>query len=144
MGGNVKHNPALAQLSHVALFSACSTKELELIAGATTQLRFAAGQEIAREGTAGHEFIVIVEGKARVTIGGKEITILGPGEFFGEIALLDDGPRTATVVAETDILAEVIGQREFSGVVTGSPQLAKKLLVGLARRLRAADLQLAN
>jgi CRP/FNR family transcriptional regulator, cyclic AMP receptor protein len=131
-------------LKRVALFSACTRKELELIAGATTELRFPAGETLARQGQNGHEFMVIVEGTARVDISGQTVATLGPGDFFGEIALLDGGPRTATVVAETDLVAEVIGQREFTGLVEDSPQLAKKLLVGLARRLRAADLQLAE
>lgn len=129
-------------LKSVALFSACTRKELELIAGATTELRFPAGETLARQGQNGHEFMVIVEGTARVEISGQTVATLGQGDFFGEIALLDGGPRTATVVAETDLVAEVIGQREFAGLVEDSPQLAKQLLVGLARRLRAADLQL--
>lgn len=134
----------LDQLKRVALFSACTDKELELIAGATTQLRFPAGEVLARAGDSGHEFVVIVEGAARVDIGERTIATIGAGEFFGEIALLDGGPRTATIVAETDLVAEVIGQREFNTLVEGSPHLAKNLLVGLARRLRAADVQLVK
>jgi len=136
--------PAIEHLKHVALFSACTTKELALISTACTQLRFSAGEVLAREGAHGHEFIVIVDGKTSVSIGGVEIAMLAPGEFFGEIALLDGGPRTATVVAETDVVVEVIGQREFDTVVAGAPHLAKNLLVGLARRLRAADVQLTR
>jgi CRP/FNR family transcriptional regulator, cyclic AMP receptor protein len=134
----------IEHLKSVALFSACTRKELELIDGATTELRFPAGETLARQGENGHEFMVIVEGTARVEIGGQTVATIGPGEFFGEIALLDGGPRTATVVAETDVVAEVIGQREFAGLVEDSPHLAKKLLVGLARRLRAADVRLAE
>ncbi len=141
----MKHNrAAIEQLKGVALFSACTTKELELIAGATTQLRFPAGQVLAREGDNGHEFIVIVQGTARVDIGDRQVATIGAGDFFGEVALLDGGPRTASIVAETELVAEVIGQREFSALVESSPHLAKKLLVGLARRLRAADVQLAH
>ena len=131
-------------LKRVALFSTCTDKELALIASTTTELRFTAGRVLAREGERGHEFMVIVDGKARVDIGGHEVATLNPGEFFGEIALLDGGPRTATVTAETDVVAEVIGQREFSGVVSSAPHLARKLLVGLACRLRDADLHLAH
>jgi CRP-like cAMP-binding protein len=134
----------IEHLKLIALFSACTRKELELINGATTELRFAAGEKLARQGENGHEFMVIVEGTARVEIGGQVVATVGPGEFFGEIALLDGGPRTATVVAETDVVAQVIGQREFAGLLEDSPHLAKKLLVGLARRLRAADVQLAG
>jgi CRP-like cAMP-binding protein len=88
--------------------------------------------------------MAIVDGTARVDIGGRTVATIGPGEFFGEVALLDGGPRTATVVAETDLVTEVIGQREFAGLVEDSPHLAKLLLVGLARRLRAADVLLAG
>jgi CRP/FNR family cyclic AMP-dependent transcriptional regulator len=135
---------ATEQLKNVALFSACTRKELELIAGATTELRFPAGATLAQQGANGHEFMVIVDGTARVEVGDQSVATLGPGDFFGEIALLDGGPRTATVVATTDLVAEVIGQREFAGLVEDSPHLAKKLLIGLARRLRAADVLLAE
>jgi CRP/FNR family cyclic AMP-dependent transcriptional regulator len=135
---------SIEHLKQIALFSACTTKELELIDAATTELRFPAGETLARQGENGHEFMVMVEGTARVEIGGRSVATIGPGDFFGEIALLDGGPRTATVIAETDLVAEVIGQREFAGLVEDSPHLAKKLLVGLARRLRAADVQLAG
>jgi CRP-like cAMP-binding protein len=137
-------NPGIEALKHIALFSACSDRELALIVGATTPLRFEAGAVLAQEGKQGHEFMVIVEGKARVEAGGNTLATLGQGDFFGEVALLDGGPRTASVVAETDVLVEVIGQREFDGVVEGAPHLAKKLLIGLARRLRDADIQLTR
>ena len=135
---------ATDQLKSIALFSACTRKELELIAGAATQLNFPAGEVLARQGANGHEFMVVVSGTARVEINGQTIATLGPGEFFGEMSLLDGGPRTATVVAETDVVVEVIGQREFGALIEDSPHLAKKLLIGLARRLRAADVRLAE
>jgi CRP-like cAMP-binding protein len=135
---------ATDQLKGVALFSACTPKELELIARATTQLQFPAGTTLARQGENGHEFIVVEEGTARVEIGGQDVATIGPGDFFGEVALLDGGPRTATVVAETDLLVDVIAQREFAGLLDEAPHLAKKLLIGLARRLRAADVRLAE
>ena len=132
------------QLKSVALFSACTRDELELIARATTQLRFPAGTTLAQQGENGHEFIVVVEGTARVEIGGRNVATIGAGDFFGEVALLDGGPRTATVVAETDLVVEVIAQREFAALLEDAPHLAKKLLIGLARRLRAADVLLAE
>lgn len=132
------------QLKSVALFSACTRDELELIARATTQLQFPAGTTLAQQGENGHEFIVVVEGTARVEIGGRTVATIGAGDFFGEVALLDGGPRTATVVAETDLVVEVIAQREFAGLLEDAPHLAKKLLIGLARRLRAADVLLAE
>ena len=135
---------ATDQLKSVALFSACTRDELELIARTTTQLRFPAGTTLAQQGENGHEFIVVVEGTARVEIGSRTVATIGAGDFFGEVALLDGGPRTATVVAETDLVVEVIAQREFAGLLEDAPHLAKKLLIGLARRLRAADVLLAE
>jgi CRP/FNR family transcriptional regulator, cyclic AMP receptor protein len=141
----MKHTkPAIEHLKRVALFSACTNKELEHIDSATTELRFAAGQVLAREGEYGHEFLVIVEGQVTVSIDGRAVATLAPGEFFGEISLLDRGPRTATVTADTEVVAEVIGHREFDAVIADAPPLAKNLLVGLARRLRAADIQLTS
>jgi len=133
----------LFELRNVALFSACTDKELEIIARATTRLRFDAGAVMAREGHPGHEFMAIAEGRARVEINGRTIAVLEVGDFFGEIALLDGGPRTATVVAETEVVADVIGQREFEAIVERAPHMARRLLVGLAQRLRAADFQLS-
>lgn len=139
-----RNRSATEQLKRVALFSACTRDELELIDSATTELRFPAGKTLARQGETGHEFVVIVEGRARVEIGDQTVATIEAGDFFGEIALLDGGPRTATVTAETDVVAEVIGQREFAALIERTPHLAHKLLVGLARRLRAADIQLAE
>ncbi len=135
-------DPTIEVLRHVTLFSACTDKELALISSRMTKYHARAGDVLTREGRIGHEFVVIVEGAATVVAGGRTIATLGPGDFFGEIALLDNGPRTATVVAETDLVAEVSSQREFVELVAGAPRLARNLLVGLARRIRAVDLQL--
>jgi CRP/FNR family cyclic AMP-dependent transcriptional regulator len=139
-----RRNPAIDKLRQVTLFSACTNEELALISSRTTEHHSQAGDVLASEGRIGHDFVVIVEGTAKVLVADHEIARLGPGDFFGEIALLDDGPRTATVVAETDLVAEVSSQREFAELIAGAPNLAKKLLIGLARRLRAADVQLAS
>src|SRR5881396_119423 len=90
-------------LAKVPLFSGCSKRELAVIAQAAKEVRHKAGTVIAREGEYGIGLFLILEGKCRVTIGGKEKAILGPGDFFGEIALIDGGPRTATVTAITDV-----------------------------------------
>lgn len=139
----VKHDRANTDhFKQISFFSACTPKELDLVSRAATQITFAAGQVMAVEGRVGHELIVIVSGSARVTIDGHDIATLTAGESFGEIALLDGGPRTATVTAETDVVAEVIGHRELEALLLDSPHVARSLLVGLARRLRAADVQL--
>jgi CRP-like cAMP-binding protein len=139
----MRHRSAqIFELRNVALFSACTDKELELIARSTTRLCFDAGTVMAREDHQGNEFVAIVEGRARVEKRGQLLATLREGDFFGEIALLDGGPRTASVIAETDVVAEVIGRREFAGLVETAPHMAKRLLVGLASRLRAADFRL--
>jgi CRP/FNR family cyclic AMP-dependent transcriptional regulator len=141
---DMKRPAAIDQLRQVPLFSTCTKAELEMILGATTQLTFTAGDILATEGARGHEFMVIDDGRARVEIGGQLISELGPGDFFGEIALLDGGPRTATVIAETDFVAEIISERDFDGLVARSPALDRKILVGLARRLRQADVRMTS
>lgn len=131
----------LEHLASVPLFAACTKKDLRLIARRAEDVRVRAGREIVREGTPGHEFFVIVDGKAAVRRKNKKVATLGRGDFFGELALLDRAPRNATVVAETDMELLVLGQREFSGLIDEVPGLAHKILSGLARRLRDADLK---
>ena len=141
----MKHNKAVIEhLRQIKFFSACQPAELEQVARVATEIHFPAGDVLAAEGRIGRELIVIISGRARVSIGGKDIAMLSDGECFGEISLLDDGPRTATVTAETDVAAEVISQREFSTLLSTSPGVARSLLVGLARRLRAADVELVG
>ena len=135
-------DPTIERLRRIPLFSACTDDELALISSGTTEIHAKSGDVLAREGTTGREFVVIVEGTAKVLVADREVAVLGPGDFFGEIALLDNGPRTATVVAETDLVADVSGHQEFAALIEGAPTLARKLLVGVAQRLRAANLLL--
>ena len=131
-------------LTEIPLFSACSKRELQTVSGLTTALTIAAGKVITSEGQPGREFVVILDGKATVSINGTEIATLGRGDFFGEIALLDGGPRTATVIANTDLVARVISHAEFSQMLEDVPTMARKLLVGVAARLRDADVHLTH
>jgi CRP-like cAMP-binding protein len=131
-------------LAEIPLFSACSKRELQTVSGLTTALTIPAGKVVTSEGQPGREFVVILDGKATVSIHGTEIATLGRGDFFGEIALLDGGPRTATVVAETDLVARVISHAEFSQMLEDVPAMARKLLVGVAARLRDADVRLTH
>ena len=101
------------RLRKIPLFAACSKDELQQIAAAASTLTFPAGTVLAREGDVGREFMVIDDGTADVVIGGAVVNQLGPDDSFGEVALLDGGVRTATVVASTDVVAYVIEQREF-------------------------------
>ncbi|MDQ1748300.1 MAG: family transcriptional regulator, cyclic receptor protein [Frankiaceae bacterium] len=123
-------------LGHVPLFSACSDKELDRLARHAEIVEFAAGDTLMAEGQPGQEFFVIVDGEVGVTSGDKTLAKLGPGAYVGELALLDPGPRTATVTALRDTAAVLLGSREFYAAVDESPSLARKLLAGMAHRLR--------
>jgi CRP-like cAMP-binding protein len=129
----------LDHLAQVRLFRACSRKELTTIGRASDEVRVAAGKTIVEEGQTGHEFFLILEGNATVQRNGRKVATLGPGDYFGELALLDRGPRNATVKADGDMEILVLGQREFSGVLDEVPTIAHKLLASMATRLREAD-----
>ena len=129
----------IEHLSKVRLFAACSNKELGIIGRASDEISVAPGTELVAEGTSGHEFFLILEGQAAVKRNGRKIATLGAGQYFGEMALLDRGPRSASIVAETPMELLVLGQREFSAILDEVPGLAHKLLTIMAGRLREAD-----
>ena len=129
----------LEHLANVRMFSSLSKKELGLVSRAADVATIKSGSEIVKEGTTGHEFYLILSGEAAVKRSGRKIATLGPGSYFGELALLDRGPRSATVIADSDVKVAVIGQREFLGILDQVPALAHKLLVSMATRLREAD-----
>ena len=134
----------VAALKKLPLFSGCSRDELAQIAAAASTLSFPAGTVLARAGDVGREFMLIVDGTAEVEVNGAVVNRVGPGDAFGEVALLDGGLRTATVTATADVVAHVIEQREFSVLLFDSPSITRKLLVGLAKRLRATEQRLAQ
>jgi CRP-like cAMP-binding protein len=123
-------------LSQVTLFSACTDKELDRLARHAELVDFRAGEVLMTEGEPGHEFYVVVDGELGVTSGGQTVAKLGAGSYVGEQALLDPGPRTATVTALRDTQAVLLSSREFYAAVDDVPGLARKLLQGMARRLR--------
>jgi len=129
----------LDHLAQVRLFSAFNKKELTLIGKASDEVGVPAGKTLVTEGTPGHEFFLILNGEASVRRNGRKVATLKDGQYFGELALLDRGPRNATVVAETPMQLLVLGQREFSGILDEVPGLAHKLLTIMAARLREAD-----
>lgn len=129
----------LTHLANVQMFSSLNKKELALVSRAADVVKVKAGKEIVTEGTAGHEFYLILDGEAVVKKGNRKIATLGPGQYFGELALLDRGPRSATIVAGTDVELVVIGQRELMAVLDAVPAVAHKLLVSMAARVRDAD-----
>jgi CRP/FNR family transcriptional regulator, cyclic AMP receptor protein len=127
-----------AELGNVPLFSGCSQRELQVVARAVREIDHRAGTVIAREGEPGIGLFVITEGTASVSIGGAKKGMLGAGEFFGEIALLDGGPRTATVTAETDVKLLGLTEWVFRGLIQQNPSIAIKTLQAMAARLRNA------
>jgi CRP-like cAMP-binding protein len=134
-----KKDQYLEHLGNVPLFSACSKKELQTIARASDDVQVPAGKVLVEEGKPGHEFFLILSGNASVKRGKREIAKLSTGQYFGELALLDRGPRSASVIAKDDMEVLVLGQREFAGVIDEVPTLAHKLLTSMAQRLREAD-----
>jgi CRP/FNR family cyclic AMP-dependent transcriptional regulator len=106
-------------IKKVPLFEECSRRELEQVASAADEIDLNEGKELMREGDRGREFFVILEGTADVTQGGEKINSLGPGDFFGEIALLREVPRTATVRAVQDLRLFALERDDFIAAVTG-------------------------
>jgi len=131
-------------LSGVPLFSELSTKELNAIAGAAKEISHRAGSVLAREGETGIGFFLITDGTAKVTVGGRGRATLRPGDFFGEISLLDGGPRTATVTAETSITMLGLTQWVFKRLIEQHPSIASKMLKVMAQRLRASSKDLTH
>lgn len=127
----------VARLANVPIFSGCSKRELALIARSAKTVAHRKGTVIAREGEPGVGLFVILEGECEVTVGGRRRARLGPGDFFGEIALLDGGPRTATVTALTDVTLAGITGWVFRGLITEHPRIALKTLEAVAGRLRS-------
>src|SRR5205823_8041590 len=117
----------------------CTKRELEAIGGSIKEVRHPEGRVIAAEGDTGIGFFLIVEGTASVTVGGKPRGKLGPGDFFGEISLLDHGPRTATVTATTPIRMLGLTAWAFKHLVDQHPRIALNMLKVVAARVRGAS-----
>jgi CRP-like cAMP-binding protein len=133
-------NRKVETLKRAPLFSDLSKKELTLLARMSDDLEVEAGTVLCKEGQIGREFFLIVEGKVEVTRKGKAVRRRGGDEFFGEIAVIEDVPRTATVTAKTPVRVIVLTSRDFRRLVEASPSVETKVLRSLARRL----LELSN
>jgi CRP/FNR family transcriptional regulator, cyclic AMP receptor protein len=132
--------PPLRLLELVPLFSGLSRAQLSRVADLAQEVSYGSGRMIVRTGTPGLAFYVIVEGQAKVIRGkissAKGQASLGPGDFFGEMALLDGGPRSASVVAQTPITTVRIERAPFRRMLKDEPDIALKLLEGMAVRMR--------
>ncbi len=131
--------PKALDLKSIWLFSACTTSELRRIRSSLDEVQVPPGKVLVEEGRIGLEFFLIVDGKAAVTRNGRKVATLGRGDYFGELALLDRRPRSASVVSETDMDLLVLHQRQFNSLLDSVPTIARKLLAAMANRLREAD-----
>ena len=122
-------------LKGAPLFESLSRKDLTQLARVSEDLEVEPGKVLCREGDIGHEFFVIVEGEIKVTRKGRRLALRGGGDFVGEIALLDDVPRTATVTAETPVRLFVLTRKDFRHLLDENPRVERKVLGALARRL---------
>lgn len=123
------------RLEDVALFSKLSKKELESLAQWTDEVAVPEGHELAAQGRFAHEFFVIEDGTAEVRKDGETIAELGPGDFFGEIGLLETDRRTASVVATTPMSVIVMAQREFKSMEHDMPAVAERIRAAIRARL---------
>jgi CRP-like cAMP-binding protein len=129
----------LDHLRKVPLFSSLSNRDLEKVARATDELTLPEGHILTDQGQTGREAFILVSGTATVRRNGKKVASLGPGSVIGELSLLDHGPRTATVITDTEADVLVIDQRHFIGVLEEVPALSHKLLATLASKVREFD-----
>jgi CRP-like cAMP-binding protein len=126
-------------LRRVQLFAGCTNRELERIAKSGDEVTMTAGTLLAEQGATGREAFIVLDGSVTVKRNGRKVTSLGPGSIVGELSLLDHGPRTATLVCETDSSIFVISQRHFLAVLDDVPTIGHKLLASLAGRIRELD-----
>ena len=126
-------------LQNVQLFSTLEEEDMEELARQLHERRFPEGGEVTTEGSTGAGFFVIAAGNAEVLVGGEHRATLGPGDYFGEVALIDDGIRSASIVAATDLLCYGLTPWEFRPFVEEHPKVAWALLQALARRIRESQ-----
>ncbi len=131
--------PLATDLKSIWLFSGCTNAELRKIRASLDEVQVPADKLLVEEGRVGMEFFIIVDGTAAVTRSGKKVATLGANDHFGELALLDRRPRSASVQSETPMDLLVLSQRQFNTLIDSVPTIARKMLAAIARRLREAD-----
>ena len=142
MASTMGTQATIDRLQTVDLLRDCTHAQLEEVARLAERVQVGDGEVLAREGRIGREFFLILSGSVAVTQRGRRVNTLGPGDFFGELAAMDPGPRNATVTALTDLDVLIIGPREFSAMAA-IPGFRDALFRGMANRLRAVDARLA-
>lgn len=135
----VAQDEKMGHLEDVPLLEGCTRGQLREVARISRVLEVPAGSVLTRAGEPGEEFFFIIDGRARVHVSARKRRRLNPGDFFGEISLLDGGPRSATVIAETPMRLLVITRENFSTLLADVPDLTQTILVTLTKRLRQAE-----
>jgi CRP-like cAMP-binding protein len=135
----VARDEKLDLLHRIPLFAGFDRKHLERLSMLTEEVDVPAGKVLIRQGELGDDLMMIYSGTVAVDRDGERVNRLGPGDFFGEIALLERGPRTATVTAESPCRLLVINHRDFHAVMEEFPDIAARVLLSLAHRLRSLD-----
>ena len=143
-GGRVSQDDKIDRLEEVGLLAECSRRQLRAIARISEVIEVLEGTVLARSGAPGDEFFLILDGSARVEVSPRKRSRLKPGEYFGEMSLLDGGPRSASVIAETPLRLLVIKRRDFNTLLREAPGLTQSLLATLSRRLRHAEASLTT
>jgi CRP/FNR family cyclic AMP-dependent transcriptional regulator len=126
-------------LSRVPLFERLNGRALSHVERLVDEIDMPAGKALTREGLSGREFFIILDGNVSVSRGGETVATLGPGDFFGEIALLDGGPRTATATTSTPCRLLVLAHREFDSLLAEHVEVRAAVLEALAQRVRRLD-----
>jgi CRP/FNR family cyclic AMP-dependent transcriptional regulator len=132
-------DPALELLKQVPLFAQLSRKELHLLVREADRMAYPSGFVVIQEGQSGNEFWLVVSGSLTVRRGGQVVAELGPGDWFGELAVIDPAPRDATVLTTSEVDLLVLGRQRFWAVLEGSTTMMRKVIIGLAHRLRQMD-----
>jgi CRP-like cAMP-binding protein len=143
-GGRVSQDDKIERLEEVGLLAGCSRRQLRAIARISEVIEVAEGTVLARNGQPGDQFFLILDGSARVEVTSRKRSRLEPGQYFGEMSLLDGGPRSATVVADTPLRLLVIKRRDFATLLREAPEVTQSLLATLSRRVRVAEAGLTD
>ena len=130
-------DPKVDRLGRVPLFAGVSRRELEFVASRVDEVSLKPGQTLISEGQPTEAFFILERGHVQVTRGGKPVNRLGPGDFFGEIGMLDRGPATATVVTDGPVEAIVLSHTQFQDAIKANDNLALQVIAAMAKRLRA-------
>jgi CRP/FNR family transcriptional regulator, cyclic AMP receptor protein len=143
-GGRVSQDDKIDRLEEVGLLAGCSRRQLRAIARISDVIEVPADTVLAKAGQPGEEFFLIMDGRARVEVSPRKRSHLEPGQYFGEMSLLDGGPRSASVIGETPLRLLVIKRRDFATLLREAPELTQNILATLSRRLRLAEASLES